>query len=272
VYVGTEPAGVYWSDDGGASWQGSAQVEQLAGERAWKYPVPSVPPHIRDVVVSSHRPDRIYAAVQVGGLLRSEDGGRTWADSVAGIDPDIHAITEHPREPDVVYAATGAGGYPDAADFPPPFPQGRPYYVSHDAGRTWRCISRDFDRTYERTYALSLQLDRQRPDVLLGALAAGTPGKWRRRPEGADAILVLSNDGGATWREVHGASLPPRFRQMVQAIARDDHTPSRVFIGTGGNTSSAGAREAEVYYSARPEAEWQRLPVDFPSINALAVA
>jgi hypothetical protein len=273
IYVGTEPAGVFRSGDGGATWQAFEQIPQLARERAWKYPVPSVPPHIRDVVVSKHDADRLYAAAQVGGTLRSEDGGRSWRDSVAGIDPDVHAIAEHPRDPNVVYAATGGGGYPDAAVFPPAFPQGRPFYVSHDTGQTWTCISADFDQGFQRTYAVPLQTDPQRPEVLIGAVADGTPGKWRRRPEGAAAILVMTADGGKTWQEIKGQNLPPRFRLMVQAIEFDNR--DRVFVGTGGNASSEAAedaREAEVYYSAEPLGEWRRVPVDFPLINALAVA
>ena len=56
--------------------------------------------------------NRLYAAVEVGGLLRSDDAGKTWG-LVAGsngrpqfgrppakqIHPDVHSVAVHPSSP-----------------------------------------------------------------------------------------------------------------------------------------------------------------------------
>jgi len=259
MYVGTEPMGFYWSDDGGQIWAESAQLKQLGIERDWKFPATAIPvtePHIRDIVVSAFDPNRIYAAAQVGGVLRSDDGGVTWIDSFEGIDPDVHSLVEHPLDRDTLYAAAGGGGFP-GSPYPPPLPQGRPFYVSHDAGLTWNCISSDF----ERTYSVPLRIDRLHPNVMLGAVARGTPGSWLRRPEGADGVLMLSTDAGSTWERITG-NLPERFAQGVEAIEFEGNGSQRVFVGV----------EDKIFCGAAPYQQWERLELDLPPILSIVAA
>lgn len=266
IYVGTEPAGVYWSDDRGATWQESSQLRELAAERSWRYPVAGVPAHIRELTVSAHHPNRLYAAAQVGGVLRSDDAGRTWSDSVVGLDPDVHRLVEHPLDANVIYAATGAGGYPGASTFPPEFPQGRPFYESRDAGRTWNCISTSF----ERTYAIPLEISGDEPDVLVGAVASGIPSAWRQREQGADSALVISDDRGQSWQQVAGG-LPSAFRQMIEAIAVHRES-GQWFIGTGGsasNRSGGTATPGLIYRAPDPHGPWQKVGIELPSIGTL---
>ena len=44
IYVGTEPVGIFMSEDGGASWTECAEVARMGERLKWGYPVPSVPP------------------------------------------------------------------------------------------------------------------------------------------------------------------------------------------------------------------------------------
>ena len=68
--------------------------------------------------------ERVYAAAEVGGVVRSDDGGQTWrlAHGSDGqpafgeprwplVHPDVHSIEVHPSSPDLVLAATGGGLY-----------------------------------------------------------------------------------------------------------------------------------------------------------------
>ena len=87
-------------------------------------------------------PGRIYAAVEVGGVLASEDNGKTWHlvegsdgkpdldfDSDTLIHPDVHSITVHPSSSDLITAATGGG-----------------LYRSTDGGKSWKNIYRCYIR------------------------------------------------------------------------------------------------------------------------------
>jgi hypothetical protein len=51
LFAGTEPVGLYISEDGGSSWNEIAGVRELYKIRNWTYPVPGVDPQVRDVLV-----------------------------------------------------------------------------------------------------------------------------------------------------------------------------------------------------------------------------
>ena len=131
---------------------------------------------------------RAYAAVEVGGVLRSDDGGESWqlAAGSSGdpsldeppapqIYPDVHSIAVHPSSPDLVYAPTGAG-----------------FYTSRDGGRTWA-------RRYD-CYCRAAWIDPHDPQHLILSPADGVDRNGR---------IEESDDGGQTWRPASaGLSVP----------------------------------------------------------------
>ena len=94
-----------------------------------------------------------------------------------------------------------------------------------------------------------------RPEVPLPRVvaAAGTGATVvavvERRPP-----LMLSNDGGATWREA-GGGLPPGF---AVAVAEDD--PDRMLY----------AARNRLYVSANGGVFWRSLPFELPDIDSVA--
>ncbi len=267
IFVGAEPTSVFFSFDGGATWDESQQIKEIGVARSWKYHVDFIAPHLRYILVSRANPDHVYGAVQIGGVVRSEDGGRTWEDVVEGIDPDVHMIAQDPNDPDTIYAVCGGGGYPGATVYPPPFPQGRPIYRSRDRARTWQCISADT----ERSYGVPLQVHPTDSSVLIAGLARGWPFDWMERPEAADASVVLSRDGGESWTTVAGG-LPGLFTAMVEVVTFDRSNPDRVYIGTGGEAMKMVPekfRRGQIFYSDHLDRDWQQVPIEFPSIYTL---
>jgi photosystem II stability/assembly factor-like uncharacterized protein len=112
IFAGTRPAAVFRSTDGGRSWQ--KRPAEIAKE------CPNVRiPRITALTVdpSDHR--KVWAGIEVDGVLRSTDGGDSWQRiPQSGIpDPDIHDIavtvngkatvlTSTPRE---IFASTDSG-------------------------------------------------------------------------------------------------------------------------------------------------------------------
>ena len=76
--------------DEGRSWQEMEGVTTLGEKREWPYPATVIDPHVRSILPDPSNPKLIFASIQIGGVIWSEDEGKTWTDSVEGIDPDVH--------------------------------------------------------------------------------------------------------------------------------------------------------------------------------------
>jgi len=264
LYIGTEPAALWKSEDGGKGWQQVQGVRTLAEGRKWTYPVPTIQPHIRSIAVDPNNSRRISLAAQVGGVLITEDGGKSWTDVRDPIDMDVHSVAFDPRDSNVVYAATGGGeNFPD----PSPFPKGRPLYSSKDGGRSWQCVTADF----KRTYAVPVRVCPRDSRLLYLGVAEEPPPLWLKRPTKANAALMRSSDGGVSWQRLT-EGLPDPFLSMIECIDFDPDEPDHIFIGAGGE----GARfikleEGEIFQSQNRGDYWEKIPLSFPIIYALAV-
>jgi hypothetical protein len=218
IYVACEPAAVWKSSDGGVSWTENAGVKTLAEARKWKYPVPAVPSHVRHVMVDRDDPRIVYAAIQVGGLLRSDDGGASWSEILDGIDPDVHSLFQHPSDPNIVYAVCGGGGpLGDDRPDPLPLPMGRPLYrsrdrptgadavlmVSRDDGTTWTQSGGGLPDHFS-TMVEAVEVDRQRGNRVL----IGTGGSRRRDANGQTVVggmqssVYVSDDATGHWTHI----------------------------------------------------------------------
>lgn len=263
IYVGSEPPALWKSEDGGESWRELAGVRQLASERRWSYPVAAIEPHIRSIVIDKNNPKKICLAAQVGGLLLSEDGGESWSDVRHPIDMDVHSLTIDPNDSALLYAATGGGeNFPD----PTPSPKGRPLYRSCDGGKSWQSITDGVSRSY----AVPVRVHPKNSQVLYLGVAQEPPPVWRDRPTKANGAILRSVDGGVSWQQLEGG-FPCPFESMVECIEFDPDQPDNVFLGTGGE----GARyikldKGEIFRSINRGDSWEKIPLRFPIVYALA--
>jgi photosystem II stability/assembly factor-like uncharacterized protein len=194
IYAGSEPAGIFISVDGGSSWRGNPQVEDLRDSHGWYLPYSPEAGCVRGFAFSG---ERTYAAVEVGGALVSEDSGSTWgyADQTAAsenkIHPDVHSIESHPATESLVAAPTGGG-----------------FYFSSDGGSTW-------ENRYPQNYCRALWWDVEDADhMLLGSA------DWVDR----NGRIEESWDGGRTWNSASISLDIPWHRHMVERFlqAGDD--------------------------------------------------
>ena len=125
---GASPVGVFaWSQKSG--WEPLGDLRTCSGSGAWSYPVPTEGVHARWVSVDPRRQERVYAAIQAGGIAITDDNGETWTDRRDLDSLDVHMIEPHPSRPGVVYA--GAGGRASG------------FYRSKDFGDTWEVLAPD---------------------------------------------------------------------------------------------------------------------------------
>ena len=176
VFLGTEPANLFVSHDGGISWTEKEEVAALRDQHQWMLPYSPQAGCVRGFAFNG---ERVYAAVEVGGVLLSDDGGESW-DLAKGSDgvpsfgtppagfvyPDVHDVVVHSSNPELVFAATGGG-----------------LYRSNDGGEVWELL-------YD-CYCREVWLDANDAEHIIFGPADYV---------GAAGRIEESRDGGKTWK------------------------------------------------------------------------
>ncbi len=247
VYAGTEPIDVFVSRDCGQNWSRFDSIWNVPWVSTVTYPVSTVEPHVRDIVVDPADPNVIYVALQVGYLLKTTDGGASWKLLDNNLDSDVHTIVIHPTNSSKMFIATG--GHDCRKGTAP----GRALYSSDNGGADWVPMAAEF----KEEYSVPLAIHPQKPDVLYSAIANGQPGQWRRRASGAEALLIRSQDGGRTWRAVDG-ELGKAKHDFVEAVAFDPDKPDCVY---------AAQRNGDLFGSGDGGASWFRFDCKLPELS-----
>jgi photosystem II stability/assembly factor-like uncharacterized protein len=196
LYAGTEPSRLFRSRDG-EHWDELAALQAIPSRERWSYPPRPWTSHVRWIAPDPHDPDRLLVGIELGGLMRTDDGGQTWADHRPGAQRDVHALAWHPTEPGRAYEAAGGGAA-----------------WSHDGGETWEPADEGRDRHY--TWALAV--DPADPGRWYVSAAPGPFEAHGSRP--ARAALYRWSDEGP-WEEVD-LGLPRPLEAMPYALAWSD--------------------------------------------------
>ncbi len=105
LYVGSEPAAVFRSHDSGATWEECASFRAVPEAGQWFFHSETRQAHVRDLRMAPHDASRLYAGIEVGGVVGSRDGSATWQ-QLPGTHDDIHCIHLSAAQPQTVYVAT----------------------------------------------------------------------------------------------------------------------------------------------------------------------
>jgi photosystem II stability/assembly factor-like uncharacterized protein len=116
VYAGTEPSALFVSRDGGESWRELEGMSNLPSAPTWSFPPRPWTSHVRAIALSYSDPNLVVAGIELGGVVRSADGGETWQDQRPGAQADCHSLFAHPGAPELLYEA-GGGGFAQSTDF-----------------------------------------------------------------------------------------------------------------------------------------------------------
>jgi photosystem II stability/assembly factor-like uncharacterized protein len=197
LLAGTEPARLFRSADGGQTWRELAGIREIAGYDAWYLPYSPRAGAVRNVYAPPGSVGRLFASVEVGGLLQSDDNGETWACAPVIVDDDIHFITGHPHEPALLYAALGYAALPQHRR-----DDGQRHFGgiarSRDGGATWEKVESDYTR--------AVIIPPTRPEFVLAGPSPHV---------GRGGRIVVSSNGGETW-ELAGAGIETPMPDMVE--------------------------------------------------------
>ncbi len=174
IMVGTMPAALYVTSEGG-SWQEIKGVRQGAIGGSFP-PNPDFAPRTRVLAREKTTGGRLFAGIEVGGILVSDDEGQNWSMANDGLtDPDIHRILPSKQKSGLVVTACGEG-----------------VSRSTDRGSLWQTVTPAGGRTYGNALA-----EDDNGNIYLG-ITQDRPRTWTRSGRARTAIFK-SNDG-ANWQ------------------------------------------------------------------------
>lgn len=230
LFAGTEPAHLYFTDDMGVNWVELPGLRSVGTLPNWRFAADPFQAHLKHINFSPVDPKHMYASIEVGGLLESEDGGLTWVD-IDVPNPDVHRTLIDPRNPDVFYT-TGAAGL----------------QCTENAGAAWIEL---FGKQNEiGAYPDQLVHVPSQPDIMFVSASHTGPRTWVEQGTGygfAGGRIGKSIDGGQTWAVLSGA-LPNRLHGNVEAMCLEE---------AGGQVQLfAGMTDGEIWWSGDGADSW----------------
>jgi photosystem II stability/assembly factor-like uncharacterized protein len=235
VYAGTEPSRLFRSDDAGASWRELKALLELPSQPTWSFPPRPWTSHVRWIAPSPHEADLLLVGIELGGLMRSSDGGASWQDHRPGAQRDVHSLAWHPGLLGRAYEAGGGGAA-----------------FSKDAGESWQPA----DEGRDRHYTWSVAVDPDDPD--LWYVSAST-GPYAAHGRGDPEAFIYRKQAGEPWRSLAGG-LPQPLPAMPYALVAGQ---GRLFAGLADGQIWESRDRGETWHACRFQGE----PI--PALHAL---
>jgi photosystem II stability/assembly factor-like uncharacterized protein len=173
LLVGTMPAALFFKAKNGG-WQELKGVRQGAVGGTFP-PNPDFPARTRVLAKENKPGGRLFAGIEVAGILVSDDDGQTWSPANDGLtDPDMHQILPSKKRDGLVVAACGEG-----------------VSRSTDRGSRWEKVTPAGNRTYGNALA-----EDDDGNIYLG-ITQDRPRTWTRAGRAKTAIFKTQD--GANW-------------------------------------------------------------------------
>jgi hypothetical protein len=224
-YVGTEPSKLFVSRDEGRSWRELEALQQIPSRPSWSFPPRPWTSHVRSIAPSPYDAKLLLVGIELGGVMRSEDGGETWSDHPTGAQKDAHALAWHPTAVDRAYEAGGGGAA-----------------WSRDGGVSWQPADIGRDRHY--TWALAV--DPTDPDCWY--VSANPGARLAHHGDGSAEAYIYRWHGVGPWEPL-GGGLPKPLDSFPYALTMSS------------NSLFAGLRDGRIYRSCHRGDHWKQLDV-----------
>ena len=238
MYAGYESCEIYRSDDSGKSW--SQLPVNVRFPEVTMGPGANPAKRILMMSGSAADPDELYAAVEVGGLIRSLDGGEHWENMSHGLYTnddivDTHGVLASSLRPGSVFNISRAG-----------------MFHSNDRGDHWLHVSIEPLNEKGQTYCRDIHEVPGDPNTIWMAGGANFQSDL--------GALFQSVDGGMNWERIDLGFQPG---STMFGIAFDRRQPSKMYCATNGG-EVWGSHDSGKSWSAHP------LPEGASQVYALA--
>jgi photosystem II stability/assembly factor-like uncharacterized protein len=222
ILVGYENCEIYRSDDAGEHW--TRLPVEVRFPEITTAPGANPAKRVLKLDASAGDPGLLYAAIEVGGVLRSTDGGEHWQNLSHGHylnddTVDMHGVLVGRWRPGTVFAISRAG-----------------LFHSADGGDHWRHVALEPLNAKGQIYCRDIRAVPGTPRKLWLAAGAGF--------QSDVGVLLRSSDGGDSWSRVDLGVSPAH---TMFALAFDERRPAHMSCATNGG---------EVYSSSDGGESW----------------
>jgi photosystem II stability/assembly factor-like uncharacterized protein len=221
LFAGIEPAGLFWSEDGGKTWRASSLNARGAAD-GWQPAGGSLALH--SIVADPHQAGRIWCAVSAGGVYRSDDHGSTWHPKNGGTRADflpqrfpesgqcVHKLIAHPAKANRLYQQNHCGTY-----------------RTDDGGESWTEITAGLPSDF----GYVLATDPRDADILF---VIPEESSHMRTTAGGRLRVYRTVDAGSTWQAcTRGLPQQDVYVSLLrEAMNSDGLDPLGVYFGTSG--------------------------------------
>jgi photosystem II stability/assembly factor-like uncharacterized protein len=246
--VGTQNTALFRSHNGGVDWQRLAIIAPDGALKA-KFPM-----RVIRIAVDANNSDHILVAFEIGGMVRSLDGGQIWE----SCNKDLLALTEQPHLRSAIVSDNEREGMMDshALALSPSHPDTvwlanrMGLFRSDDNGVDWQEFG--IGRFSPLTYARDIIVSEHQADRMYAALSVAATSD--------EGSLYRSDDFGDSWsRFDHGVDIDSTLMVVAESVT----SPDRVYCA---------ARRGRVFGTEDGGKSWQshQLPDGVQGVYALA--
>ncbi|MEO7392201.1 MAG: exo-alpha-sialidase [Ramlibacter sp.] len=252
LWAGCLPAGLFTSQDGGASWQLVTSLWERPERKEWfggGYDYPG----IHSILVDPRDPSHVTVAISCGGVWQTRNGGSSWSNTSTGMvsdfmpperreDPNIqdpHRIDQCAAHPYVLWCQHHGG-----------------IFRSTDGGLKWNPIAPP------QPSGFGFAVAAHPTDPHRAWFVPARSDAQRVAPEGA-MVVTETRDGGATFQS-QGTGLPQL--DAYHLVYRHS-----LVVGADGKTLAMGSTTGGLWVSEDEGRSWQCLSRDLPPIAVLRI-
>jgi hypothetical protein len=274
VYAGTQPAGLFRSEDGGRTWAPVSALNDGEYSKSWSGSGGG-DSCAHSIVIDPRDAKRMYVAVSSGGSYVTEDGGATWkifshaaivrnergvefTTEISKLFPDaprpddmdplaideMHKLWIDPKDPDRLWTQTHVG-----------------VFRSDDRGATFE----DVTAGLPSFHGFPIAVTRREPDAafVVPLAFAGINDNFRVC-DGQFAVYRTRDLGKTRQPMTDGLPGPNDYQSAYrEGLDTDGQSPEGVYVGTS---------NGQVYASIDGGDHWQRLPGTLPPILSVTAA